>query len=211
MLYLGVSVLTGIFGGAQSLGFNIMGRRLANTIRNKLFRGMLHQDVAFFDGNTSGQLTSRLSTDAREMVSPIQTAMGSLLSNLIRLIGGVVLCFYTSWRLSMLAFTTVGPIITITQVYAGWSQGLNRQIYAALGAANGIATEALGNIRTVKAMSTEDMEVRCLDTLPLCSFGGALPRYPAPVLFCSLQSFLILEGTISTPHAADKWPGASNK
>mmetsp|Transcript_50662 Transcript_50662/g.126127 ORF Transcript_50662/g.126127 Transcript_50662/m.126127 type:complete len:946 (+) Transcript_50662:91-2928(+) len=159
MKFLAVSALTGVFSGAQSLCFNIMGRRLANTIRNKLFRGMIQQDIAFFDGNTSGQLTSRLSTDAREMVSPIQSSMGSLLSNTIRLIGGVALCFYTSWRLSMLAFTTVGPIITITQVYAAWSQGLNRQIYAALAHANGIATEALGNVRTIKAMSTEEMEV----------------------------------------------------
>jgi hypothetical protein len=30
------------------------------------------QDIAFFDGNTSGQLTSRLSNDANTMVSPIQ-------------------------------------------------------------------------------------------------------------------------------------------
>jgi len=58
----------------------------------------------------------------------------------------------------MLAFTTIGPIIYITQIYASWSQKLNRRIYAALGAANGYATEALANIRTVKAFSTEIFE-----------------------------------------------------
>lgn len=41
------------------------------------------------------------------------------------------------------------------QVYAKWSQRLNREIYVAYAEANGNATEALGNIRTVKAMSTE--------------------------------------------------------
>lgn len=49
-------------------------------------------------------------------------------------------------------------VVTRVEFARCHAQGLNRQIYAALGAANGIATEALGNIRTIKAMSTEEME-----------------------------------------------------
>ena len=41
------------------------------------------------------------------------------------------------------------------QRYAMWSQKLNVEIYVAYGEANGHATEALSNVRTVKAMSTE--------------------------------------------------------
>lgn len=84
--------------------------------------------------------------------------MGNLLSNTILLLGGIAMCFVTSWQLSLLAFTTIGPIVHITQVYARWSSHLNRQIFAALASANGFAVEALSNIRTVKAFSTEDME-----------------------------------------------------
>lgn len=41
------------------------------------------------------------------------------------------------------------------QRYARWSQRLNVEIYVAYAEANGHATEALSNVRTVKAMSTE--------------------------------------------------------
>jgi len=116
------------------------------------------QDVAFFDGNSSGQLTSRLTNDVNFMVTPIQSMLGTLVSNSILLVGGVALCFYTSWRLSILAFTTVGPVIHVTQMYATWSQSLNRKIFSALSAANGYATEAIGNIRTVKSVSAERIE-----------------------------------------------------
>jgi ABC-type multidrug transport system fused ATPase/permease subunit len=137
--------------------------------------------IAFFDGNSSGQLTSRLTNDVSFMISPIQTMMSTLLSNVFLLVGGIALCFYTSWRLSILAFTTIGPIIHVTQVYATWSQWLNRRIYAALGAANGYATEALGNIRTVKSFSTEEYEQKkyadanqsALDKGIQDAFGGA--------------------------------------
>mmetsp|Transcript_25777 Transcript_25777/g.38159 ORF Transcript_25777/g.38159 Transcript_25777/m.38159 type:complete len:725 (+) Transcript_25777:119-2293(+) len=158
--YLYVSLATGMFGGLQSLFFSIVGRKLAKTIRCQLFKGIILQDVAFFDGNSSGNLSSRLTNDVSFMVQPIQSMLGSLVSNSILLVGGVVLCFYTSWRLSMLAFTTVGPIVHITQVYARWSSHLNRQIFSALASANGFAVEALSNIRTVKAFSTEELETK---------------------------------------------------
>lgn len=158
LIYLIMSVCSGLIGGIQSLCFSVVGRRLSNTIRKGLYAGIVVQDVAFFDGNSSGHLTSRLTNDVSFMVSPIQSMLGTLLSNSILLVGGMALCFSTSWRLSMLAFTTVGPIVHITQVYADWSKHLNRQIYGALAAANGYATEALGNIRTVKAFSNEEFE-----------------------------------------------------
>eukprot|EP01041_Mallomonas_annulata_P009444 gene9444-19619_t len=183
--YLLVSVLSGFFGGAQSLCFNIVGRKLSNTVRRRLFKGIVVQDVAFFDGNTSGQLTSRISNDVGFMVSPIQTMLGTLVSNSILLLGGIIMCFFTSWRLSMLAFVTVGPIVifrlSMGQIYATWSQRLNREIFAALATANSHATEALGNIRTVKAFAAEKMETDKFDEAILTAlargitdaFGGA--------------------------------------
>jgi len=68
------------------------------------------------------------------------------------------MCFYTSWKLSILAFTSIGPILYLTGMYATWSKEVNRQIWTALGDANAVATEAIGNIRTVRAFSTEGLE-----------------------------------------------------
>lgn len=112
----------------------------------------------FFDGNTSGHLTSRIQSDVFYMVQPIQSMLGIIISNSLLLIGGLVLCFYTSWRLSMLAFTTIAPIVHISKWYAQFSQSLNRKIHSAIGAANSLAVEALVNIRTVKSFATEDYE-----------------------------------------------------
>ena len=87
--YLGISVSLGLFGGFKVLLFNIIGRKLANTIRVKLYQVMIVQDVAFFDGNSSGRLTSRLTNDVSFMATPIQSMLGSLLSNIL-LMAGIV-------------------------------------------------------------------------------------------------------------------------
>jgi len=104
-------------------------------------------------------LQQRMSSDVRSMASPIFSALPTLLSNVILLVGGVVMCFVVSWRLSMLAFTTVMPIMHVTRSYAEWSSKINREIYQDFADGNAIANEAVSNIRTVRAASSEDFEI----------------------------------------------------
>lgn len=159
-IYVAAAVTQGVVSSVKSLCFNVIGRRITATLKLKLFRSILSQDVAFFDGSHSGDLSSRLTSDIWFLVAPIQQLLGSVVSNTLLLVGGVILCFVTSWRLSLLAFTTVGPIVYVTQTYAEWSQHINAEIYAAAGRANSIAIEALTNIRTVKSCGTEGYEQR---------------------------------------------------
>jgi ABC-type multidrug transport system fused ATPase/permease subunit len=112
------------------------------------------------DGMTVGQLTSRIGQDSMQMIAPLRNALGSLLSSSVTLIGGLVMCLATSWKLSMLAFTSIFPVLTATAVYAEWSSKLNREIFSALGDGMANATEALSNIRTVRSFSAETLEER---------------------------------------------------
>jgi ABC-type multidrug transport system fused ATPase/permease subunit len=152
-------VITGLFGAVRNLCVNVVGRRIARDVRQQLFGAIMVQDVAFFDGMPTGQLTSRLTQDTYAMVSPLNTILNSLVSNVLLLFGGLVMCLYTSWRLSLLAFTSIGPIIYVTSVYAKWSRGINHQIWSALGNANSIATEAISNVKTVRAFGRELGEI----------------------------------------------------
>jgi len=58
----------------------------------------------------------------------------------------------------VLAFTTIGPIVLIYRVYSRWSRKINSEIWAALGDASDVATQAIGNIRTVRAFGMEPHE-----------------------------------------------------
>ena len=149
---------SGLFGGARSLCFSLVGRRLSFVVRNMLLRSILTQDTAFFDAAATGDLTSRLTYDVANMLSPVQTLFSTVLENSVLLIGALVACFLQSWQLTLLAITTLMPATFVTRRYASWSSTLNRHISAALGEGNAAATEALSNIRLVRALSTEDEE-----------------------------------------------------
>ena len=158
-VYLICASLTGLFGGIRNLCISITGRKIATDVRIKLFSSIMVQDIAFFDGQMTGQLTARLTNDASAMVSPMNTLMNTILTNSIYLFGGLIFCVYTSWRLSIIAFTSIGPIIFLTTVYARFSGRLNSQIWSALGDANSVATEAFSNVRAVRAFGQDKREI----------------------------------------------------
>ena len=158
-LYILISVGLGFFGGIRALAFNIVGSHVANDVRNKLFKAIIVQDIVYFDGVSTGELTSRLSSDTAAMTSPMQTVLSSTLSNMLLLGGGFVMCLLTSWRLTTLAMTAIYPIIVVTRTYAKWSSQINKRIWAALGDASAVANQAISNIRTVRSFGTEEMEV----------------------------------------------------
>jgi len=159
-LFLAFSAAVGLFGGIRNLCFNIIGQQMQTEIRDVLFTSVMTQDIAFFDGTTTGDMTSRLSQDTYAMTAPTRSLLSTTLSSVLYLIGGLAMCLYTSWRLSVLAFTTIGPVILIYRVYSKWSRQINKDIWAAYGDASALATQAISNIRTVRAFGTEAYEER---------------------------------------------------
>jgi len=154
-LYIYLMLAQGALSTLYSAIFTLVSRRLKFTIRNSLFERILAQDVAYFDGTESGRLISRLTNDLDLMMAPIQSSLSSLLSNVLILVGGMIMCFIKSYRLSMLAFVTVGPITYLWDQYAQWSKGLAREMLSYWAEGNSIASQALSHIRTVKAFGCE--------------------------------------------------------
>jgi ABC transporter transmembrane region len=154
-LYIGIMVVQGAISTLYSAILTLVSRRLKFNLRNALLEKILVQDVAYFDGTESGQLISRLTNDLDMMMSPIQSSLSSVLSNVLILVGGMIMCFTKSYRLSMISFITIGPISALWEQYAQWSKGLAREMLSYWAEGNSIASQALSHVRTVKAFGCE--------------------------------------------------------
>jgi len=189
------SALSGAFGGARSLCFSLVGRRLSFVVRNSLLRAMLAQDAAFFDAAATGDLTSRLSYDVSSMLAPIQTLLSTVLQSGVLVLGALGACCLQSWQLTLLAATTLMPATWVTQRYARWSSTLNRHISAALGEGNAAATEALANIRLVHALSTEEVEAAKFEERTRRALACGVRDACGGALASALNSYLDLATT----------------
>ncbi len=51
--------MTGLFEAVRNLSFTVVSKRVLKTLQDKLFTGIVIQDIAYFDGTTSGEVSSQ--------------------------------------------------------------------------------------------------------------------------------------------------------
>jgi ATP-binding cassette subfamily B (MDR/TAP) protein 1 len=153
---MGFAALVGAF--IQSYSFNFMGQRLAQRVRVMMMEALLKQEVAYFDrdANSSGALTSKLSSDAMAIRGQFGDTMGLVVQNLVTMVAGLVIAGINSWRMMLVVMAMIpilGVAATIQTKVMVTQSGDEEEMFAG---ANQTASEAVTSIRTVSAFGMED-------------------------------------------------------
>lgn len=159
-----VIILSGIAVGClialtlQGYMFGKSGEILTMRIRSLSFKAMLRQEISYFDDhkNNTGALTTRLATEASDVKGASGARMGKLLENVANMGTAIIISFIFGWQLTLVIIAFI-PIIAIAgalefQLLSGVA-GKNKE---ALEGAGKIASEAIGNIRTVVGLTKEE-------------------------------------------------------
>ena len=158
VILFGLLLAEGLSTVARDYFFNLAAERVTARLRQKVFDHLLRQDIAFFDRQRSGELTTRLWSD----VPAIGRVVGEEAADSSRFalfaLGGTALLFYTSLTLTLYVMLAVPPI-----VIASWWLGkrvkmLATQMQTAYAQSGGTAEESMSGIRTVRAFSQEAAE-----------------------------------------------------
>ncbi|KAL6821046.1 P-loop containing nucleoside triphosphate hydrolase protein [Trichoderma sp. SZMC 28015] len=142
----------------QGVLFAICSERLVHRVRDRAFRAMLRQDVAFFDRdeNTAGALTSFLSTETTHVAGLSGATLGTLLMMSTTLIVAIVLSLSIGWKLSLVCTACI-PILLGCGFFRFWLLAhFQRRSKAAYAASATFASEAISAIRTVAALTREE-------------------------------------------------------
>jgi ATP-binding cassette subfamily B (MDR/TAP) protein 10 len=155
-----VAALSGLFSGVRSYLFNSASERVVAAVRNRLFRALLRQDMAFYDTNTSGALLSRLTSDCDSLKDAATTNLSMLLRAAANVIVALVMMLATSWRLTLLALC-VTPAVALSVAHFGRAlRQLAKDTRAAAAEASAVAGDSMGAIRTIKAFAREGGETK---------------------------------------------------
>eukprot|EP00930_Biecheleria_cincta_P033732 TRINITY_DN23363_c0_g1_i1.p1 TRINITY_DN23363_c0_g1~~TRINITY_DN23363_c0_g1_i1.p1 ORF type:complete len:1001 (+),score=177.30 TRINITY_DN23363_c0_g1_i1:317-3004(+) len=159
LIFTVLSIVQALFNSLKGLTTGLVSQRIVISVQKRIYESLLLQDAAFYDATMIGQLTSRMTNDANSVTTPVNQLMNTVLANCITLVGGLVMCFRTSWKLTMLCFSMIGPVLYMTQAFAEWSADNQRQVWSMRANANSVATEALKNVRTVRIFNAEHVEI----------------------------------------------------
>jgi len=138
--------------------FGLANQRIVKSLRTDLFRRLLGQEVAFFDKESSGTLTSRLTADCSAMASDLTWFFRFSIESVVRITGIAIYMVVRSPLLGGIALCMVPVVAAINKVYGDWLRKNAIAVQDALAEANAVAQEALVNVRTVISFAAEDRE-----------------------------------------------------
>ncbi|HZO90004.1 MAG TPA: ABC transporter ATP-binding protein [Chthonomonadaceae bacterium] len=157
---LGLILLGAAFTYGQYVLVAYAGNRIVLDVRRRLYAHLLRLPVAFFDRTRSGDLTSRLANDVSQLQQSLTEDLVRLAGNLITLVGGLALAIAIDARLTGVVVGLLAGTLALFMLLGRRLRGLHREALEALSEAMGGMTEALSNIRLVKAFAREAHEDR---------------------------------------------------
>ncbi|EKX34120.1 hypothetical protein GUITHDRAFT_119675 [Guillardia theta CCMP2712] len=140
--------------------FGYTQQRLVRSLRIDLFRNLLLQDTSFFDASSSGEISSRLTSDCAEMANDLTWVFRFTIEALVRIGGIAGYMFFRSWRLASLACSIIPIVAVVNRFYSAWMSKNAQMVQEALAEANGVAQEVLSSMRTVFSFANEPRELR---------------------------------------------------
>ena len=150
--------LTSFFTFLRGSLFTLAGERLVARFRKRVFQALTRADIAFFDKTQSGELVTRLSSDT----AAIQNAVTVNISMALRFAGqfvvGIILLFVLSPMLTGVMLASVPAVVIGSVFYGRFLRNIGRLYQKALASAGEIASEVLGNVRTVRSFAKESAE-----------------------------------------------------
>jgi ATP-binding cassette subfamily B (MDR/TAP) protein 1 len=133
--------------------------RVGAIYRQQYFESILSQRIGYFDQDehSTGTLTSRALGDPKSFQELLGVQGSMAYIGFFNLLGGILIAFVFSWRLSLVAFFVIMPI----GVLAGFQRvryetQFNKLYEAVFADSSKWASESIGAIRTVASLTLED-------------------------------------------------------
>ena len=134
------------------------GIRVEADIRADLFRHMQSMSFDFYDGNRTGQLMSRLTTDLFDLTELAHHGPEDLLPSVLTIIGALVVMASVRWELALVVAATIPVFLAVVMSMRRSMAKASRASKEKTGYINQEIESSLSGFRTAKAFANEDVE-----------------------------------------------------
>jgi ABC transporter fused permease/ATP-binding protein len=190
LIMLAVFCVQALAGGFRYYLFTSAGEKIVAGLREQLYRSIMEQDMAFFDSRRTGELMSRLASDATVLQNAVSVNISMSMRNLGAAVGGLVLLIYTSPVLAFGLLGCVPPLAIGTALFGRRVRKISREVQDALADTGIVAEETISGIRTVRAFAKESSEVERYGEAVRRSYALALKRIRSIAYISGLAGLL---------------------
>jgi ATP-binding cassette subfamily B protein len=148
-----IIALRSVFTYYATVGFALIGNRVLTQLRNAVFRHIQTLPLAFHDRARGGDLVVRVIGDIGMVKEVAVTAVLPMLGNLAILLGMFAVMFWLHWQLALIALATTPLLWLTTLKQSRQIQLVARRNRSREGEMAATASESMGAIKTVQALS----------------------------------------------------------
>ncbi|MGV9010108.1 ABC transporter transmembrane domain-containing protein [Brevundimonas sp.] len=188
------ALLLGLATAARYFYVTKTGERVIADLRKGLFERILTLDPSFYAKMRTGEVLSRLTTDIALIETLMTTSVSYALRNALTLIGGTVLLFIVSPKLTGFVLLIVPVLIVPLFVFGRTVRKLTVQSQDRFAGAVGFAGESVDAIETVQAFGREASSIARFGLAVEEAFGVSLVRMRARALMTALIIIVMFGG-----------------
>ncbi|KAB2034034.1 hypothetical protein ES319_D04G057800v1 [Gossypium barbadense] len=165
LCFLGLSVFTLLINVGQHYNFAYMGEYLTKRIQERMLSKILTFEIGWFDQdeNSSGAVCSRLAKDANALRSLVGDRMALIVQTMSAVTIACTMGMVIAWRLAIVMIAVQPIIIICFYTKRVLLKSMSQKAIKAQGESSKLAAEAVSNLRTITAFSSQDRILKMLE------------------------------------------------
>lgn len=190
----GVFFLQATFTFFQSYNLNYVGERLILDLRTELYAHLQSLSLGFYANRRVGEVLSRISSDVTQVRTLLTNNATQLLSNLVSLIGAMIILFVLNARLVVFVLVLALCVVGVAMIFGRRFQKLSTAVQDALADATVAVEEGLQGIRIVKSFAREPYEINRYGSAMQQTLNASLSLALYRAGFAAFMAFLGFSG-----------------
>ena len=156
-----IPIVNGVLNVAQTYLTEVVGNRVLEELRNRLFAHLERLSLAFYTATRSGEVQSRLANDVGGVQTTITSTASSVVSNVVTLLSSVVAMLVLSPLLTAISLAATPVFVLFSRRVGRARRVARRDAQASLAAMGSITQETLSvsGILLAKVFGRQEHEV----------------------------------------------------
>ena len=135
-----------------------LGQSVIHSIRQKVFKKIIHQDLAYFDQTAIGTLTTRTVNDTEAVNDIFSQGLISIIADILTILAIMGIMLYTDWKLTLISLVPFPLLIVATYYFKESVNKSFKRVRNAVSQLNAFAQEHITGMYIVQAFGAEKRE-----------------------------------------------------
>ncbi|WP_391120949.1 ABC transporter ATP-binding protein [Psychrobacillus sp. L3] len=147
-----------IASGLSIYLLNRVGHHVVASLRDRLWRKLLHLPIAYYDNNDTGETLSRVTNDTAVVKELITEHLANCLTGIIAIIGSVTILLFLDWKMTLVMLIAVPIAMVILMLLGKRMFVISKGMQDETAKFTAILNQVLPETRLVKASNAEELE-----------------------------------------------------